>query len=73
MPALLSIAPWKELLEITEYGIVWDGQWRGAGWGRTQGELGESEAARVSFQRALEAEAAGGFETDAAELLERLG
>jgi tetratricopeptide (TPR) repeat protein len=26
VPALLSIAPWKELLEITEYGTVWDGQ-----------------------------------------------
>jgi tetratricopeptide (TPR) repeat protein len=41
--------------------------------GKAQAELGENEAARASFQRALEAEAAGGFETDAAELLERLG
>ena len=26
VPALLSLTPWKELLEITEYGCVWDGQ-----------------------------------------------
>jgi tetratricopeptide (TPR) repeat protein len=41
--------------------------------GKAQAELGETAAARASYQRALEAEAAGGFETDAAELLERLG
>lgn len=41
--------------------------------GKAQAELGESAAARASYQRALEAEAAGSFETDAAELLERLG
>ena len=41
--------------------------------GKAQAELGENAAARASYQRAIEAEAAGGFETDAAELLERLG
>ena len=41
--------------------------------GKAQAELGELCAARASFERALEAESAGGFETDAAELLDRLG
>ena len=41
--------------------------------GKAQAELGELCAARASYERAIEAESAGGFETDAAELLDRLG
>jgi tetratricopeptide (TPR) repeat protein len=41
--------------------------------GKAQAALGETAAARSSYQRALEVEDASGFETDAAELLERLG
>ena len=41
--------------------------------GKAQAALGEAAAARVSYERAIEAEQAGGFETDAADLLERLG
>ena len=41
--------------------------------GKAQAALGETAAARASYERAIEAEAAGGFETDAADLLERLG
>jgi tetratricopeptide (TPR) repeat protein len=41
--------------------------------GKAQAALGETAAARSSYQRALEVEEASGFETDAAELLERLG
>ena len=41
--------------------------------GKAQAALGEIAAARASYERALEAEATGCFETDAAELLERLG
>jgi tetratricopeptide (TPR) repeat protein len=41
--------------------------------GKAQEALGEAAAARGSYERAIEAEAAGSFETDAAELLERLG
>jgi tetratricopeptide (TPR) repeat protein len=41
--------------------------------GKAQAALGETAAARSSYERALEVEDASGFETDAAELLERLG
>lgn len=41
--------------------------------GKAQVALGETTAARASFKRALEVEEACGLETDAAELLERLG
>jgi tetratricopeptide (TPR) repeat protein len=41
--------------------------------GRAQAALGETAAARASYERAIAAEEAGSFETDAAELLERLG
>jgi len=41
--------------------------------GKAQEALGETAAARASYERALAAEEAGSFETDAADLLERLG
>jgi tetratricopeptide (TPR) repeat protein len=41
--------------------------------GKAQAALGERAAARESLQRALAVEEASGLETDAAELLERLG
>jgi tetratricopeptide (TPR) repeat protein len=41
--------------------------------GKAQAALGEPTAARASYERAIEAEATGGFETDAAELLDLLG
>ena len=41
--------------------------------GQAQEALDETTAARASYERAIEAEHAGGFETDAAGLLERLG
>jgi tetratricopeptide (TPR) repeat protein len=41
--------------------------------GKAQEALGETTAARASYERAIEAERAGGLETDAADLLARLG
>jgi predicted Zn-dependent protease len=47
--------------------------WAWCWFGKAQAALGETAAARASYERALEAEAAGSFQTDAAERLERLG